>query len=141
MCETIFDAPTPVARRLDSGMSLASKDATEQSRHRTLRDTIAWSYDLLDPGERSALTALAVFRGSCTPDAVRSVAGADAAMDDAIDSLVDKSLLQVEDARGEARYRLLDVVREYAREKLNQAGGEEAAARNHAAYYSKLVSW
>ena len=129
-----------LARRLDSGMSLASKDATEQSRHRTLRDTIAWSYDLLDPGERSALTALAVFRGSCTPDAVRSVAGADAAMDDAIDSLVDKSLLQVEDARGEARYRLLDVVREYAREKLNQAGGEEAAARNHAAYYSKLVS-
>jgi predicted ATPase/transcriptional regulator with XRE-family HTH domain len=126
--------------RLKSSLALASKDSTETSRHRTLRDTIAWSYELLSSGEQSALMALSVFQGSSTGDAIRAVAVAVEDLDDVVDSLVDKSLLQLDESDDEERWRLLDVVSEYASEKLKEVGGSETAARNHAAYYAGVVA-
>jgi predicted ATPase/class 3 adenylate cyclase len=126
-----------LARRLTSGLTLSSKDPTENLRHRTLRETIAWSYKLLSPDERSVLKTLAAFRGGCSAEALREVADHVADVEDAAGSLVDKSLLQLDDTGEDERYRLLDVVREYAYEQLDAADAE-SIARRHAAYYSKL---
>lgn len=126
-----------LARRLTSGLTLSSKDPTENLRHRTLRETIAWSYKLLSADEKSALKTLAVFRGGCSAEAMREVADQVADVEDAAGSLVDKSLMQLDDAGEGERYRLLDVVREYAYEQLGSADAE-SIARKHAAYYSKL---
>ncbi len=124
--------------RLTSGLALSSKDSTESTRHRTLRGTIDWSYKLLAADEKAALAALSIFRGSCTADAERHVAYDVSGIDDAIDSLVDKSLVQADDAGGTTRYRLLNVVREYARERLN--GASESVGSRHAEYYAQLVA-
>ena len=110
-----------LSRRLQSVLTLSSKDVTERSRHRALRETIAWSYELLDGDERAALGALAVFHGGCSVAAVAAVAPGVPDIDDVLDSLVDKSLLALDDAEGDERYRLLDAVREFAYERLRAA--------------------
>ncbi len=129
-----------LARRLTSGLTLTSKDATESQRHRTLRDTIAWSYNLLSPGERATLRALSVFRGGCTPAAIAYVADAVGDLDNATSSLADKSLLLFDDTGDEGRYRLLDIVREFAQEQLDAAGAAAGARLRHAAYYGSLAA-
>ncbi len=128
-----------LARRLTSGLTLSSKDPTESERHRTLRDTIAWSYNLLSPDEKAALKALSVFRGGCTPDAIAHLADEIGDVEGAMSSLVDKSLLLFDDTGDEGRYRLLDIVREFAQE---QFGADDAtgARRRHAAYYAGLAA-
>ncbi len=126
-----------LARRLQSSLTLTTRDSTESSRHRALRETIAWSYELLLPEERAVLMALSVFHGGCSAQAIAAVAGEVTDVDEIVDSLVDKSLLQVEDSGGE-RYRLLDVVREYAAERLRETGAQETE-RRQAAYYSQFV--
>ncbi|HEV3092402.1 MAG TPA: adenylate/guanylate cyclase domain-containing protein [Candidatus Cybelea sp.] len=128
-----------LAGALASGLSLASKDSTEASRHRALRETIAWSYDLLAPGEQRVLALLAIFRGSCSFDAAASIAESDD-VDDLLDSLVDKSLALVDDVDGDPRYRLLLVVREFAAEKIRGAGDYDAVAQRHADYYAALAT-
>jgi predicted ATPase len=129
-----------LARRLRSGLTLASKDTTESSRHRTLRETIAWSYDLLGTDERNTLTALAVFHGGCAAEAVGKVVPALTDVEDVLDSLIDKSLLQLEDGAGSERYRLLEAVREFSYEQLRAGSGAEATERAHAVYYADLVA-
>ena len=127
-----------LASRLTSGLGLRTKDATESVRHRTVRDTIAWSYNMLGPREKAALADISIFRGACTSEAIHAVAGSTDELDDAVESLVDKSLLQSDERHGEARYRLLHVVREFAREQLGDR--TESAAERHARYYSRLAS-
>ncbi len=102
-------------------------------RQRTLRDAIAWSYDLLDPAERRLFRRLAMFAGGCTLEAAERVCDAegDLGIDvlDGLASLVDKSLLQqVDGLDGEPRYVMLETIREYAREQL-EASGELHAIR------------
>ena len=126
-------------RRLTSGLALASKDATESARHRTLRDTIAWSVALLDAGERRLLAMLSVFSGGAAIEAIESVAGEAPGAEEAVDALVDKSLLQADSDGGDARYRLLDVVRQFASERLAESGDAQDVARRHCAYYARLA--
>ncbi|HVR47260.1 MAG TPA: tetratricopeptide repeat protein [Candidatus Binatia bacterium] len=128
-----------LSRRLTSGLTLSSKDATESERHRTLRETIAWSYNLLSPDEKAALKALSVFRGGCTPDAIAHVADTISDVDGASGSLVDKSLLSFDDTGDDGRYRLLDIVRQYAQEQLDATDSADAG-RKHADYYAKLAA-
>ena len=128
-----------LSHRLTSGLALSSKDATESQRHRTLRDTIAWSYDLLAPDEKAALQVLSAFRGGCTGDAIAEVADTIGDVDGAVGSLVDKSLLTIDDTGGDGRYRLLDIVRQYAHEQFGAAAAAETA-RKHAAYYARLAA-
>ncbi len=138
-CARLSSMPLEVlSGRLSSTLALRSKDSTASSRHRTLRDTIAWSYELLSPEERSALRALSVFRGGFGGDALRVVADHVPDVDEVAASLVDKSLLALDGAGRQERYRLLDVVREYAAERLDADEGVDAA-RKHAAYYAGLA--
>ena len=100
-------------------------------RQRTLREAIAYSYDLLTDDERALFSQLAVFAGGCTVEAAAAVMaepleelGARPVVLDRLQSLVDKSLMQREQLPGgEVRFRMLETIREYAQEKLTRSGG------------------
>jgi predicted ATPase/class 3 adenylate cyclase len=117
------------------------------ARQQTLRQTIAWSHDLLTPGEQVLYRRLAVFVGGCTLAAAEAVVGGsepDPSFDvlnvvDGMASLVDKSLLRQEDEGGESRFRMLETIREYALERLAAAGETERLRRAHADYHLELA--
>jgi len=108
-------------------------------RHQTLQTAIDWSHDLLAPAERAVLRRLCVFAGRFTLEDVESVCTSEevpaAAALDLLASLVDKSLILKEDARGVACYRLHETMRAYARQKLGDAGEQEALERRCTRYY------
>src|SRR6266566_759683 len=107
-------------------------------RHQTLQTAIDWSHDLLIPAERSLLRRLCVFAGRFTLEDVESVCSEDGAAANTLDllsSLVDKSLVMKEDAKGVACYRLHETMREYAANKLREAGEEGVLKDRCTAYY------
>jgi predicted ATPase/DNA-binding winged helix-turn-helix (wHTH) protein len=112
-------------------------------RHQTLRATLDWSYKLLSEPERMVLRRVAVFAGTFTLDAARSVAGADDADDGqviaAVASLVAKSMLAASPSGASTRYRLLDTARAYALERLADGMDADATARRHARYFLHLL--
>ncbi|HMA35760.1 MAG TPA: LuxR C-terminal-related transcriptional regulator, partial [Chloroflexia bacterium] len=149
-------------------LELLAGGSERPARHQTLRTTIAWSYELLDPTEQALFRRMAVFRGGARLAAIVAVArellpaatgelGLDgsaaaeaetggAAPPDGIEvaarlaSLVDKSLLRQVAAEGEApRYMLLETIREFAWEQLAAAGGEQATGQAHARVYLILA--
>jgi predicted ATPase/DNA-binding CsgD family transcriptional regulator len=106
-------------------------------RHQTLETAIDWSYDLLAEAERNLMRRLCVFAGRFTFEDVESVCAPDKALQalDVLSSLVDKSLVIKEDARGTACYRLHETMREYAIARLWESGEHEAIGRRCADYY------
>ena len=112
-----------IAQRLD--LLKGGRDADE--RHATLRATIGWSYDLLDDDERQLFARLAVFRGGCTLEAAEAVCDSNL---DTLASLLDKSLVRRRtDANGEERFWMLETIREFAWERLEASGEEDALRR------------
>jgi predicted ATPase/DNA-binding CsgD family transcriptional regulator len=117
-----------------------SRDAPP--RQRTLRDSIEWSYNLLDEDEKLLLARLAVFRGSCSLEAIESICGEGLSIDvlDGLASLVDKNLVQQKEmSGGEPRFVMLEMIQEYARERLKTSGEEETTRRRHAVYFVELA--
>jgi predicted ATPase len=116
---------------------------TALPRHRTLRATIEWSYDLLSAPERMILSRLSVFMGSFTLEAARSVAGTEDADNDTIvatlASLVAKSMLTLDTGSQSTLYRVLDTTRAYAQEKLADKAEAGMMARRHASYFLGLL--
>lgn len=101
------------------------------ARLQTMRDAIAWSYDLLDAKEKALFRQLAVFVGSFSLDAAEAVSDEPAL--DLVASLIDKSLLrQVEGSVGEPRFRMLETIREFAFEQLEAEGDVESVRERHA---------
>jgi predicted ATPase/DNA-binding CsgD family transcriptional regulator len=110
-------------------------------RQQTMRDTIAWSYDLLSSDEQALFRRLSIFVGGFTLDAAETIAG-DLNLDtvDGIASLVDKSLLRrVADETGQARYGMLETVREYALEQLERHGELDIIWLRHAEWVVELA--
>jgi predicted ATPase len=109
------------------------------ARQQTLRATLEWSYGLLGSQERILFGRLAVFAGDSSLEAIAAVCAYDGmAQSDAMDLLhllVDKSLVIMQEQNGVARYRLLEPLRQYARECLIADGDLELASRRHAIYY------
>jgi predicted ATPase len=130
--------PQALLKRLELRLPLLTGGArTLPARQQTMRDTIAWSHDLLSPEEQTIFRRLAVFAGGCTLDAAEAVAGAGKPLDvfGAMATLVDESLLRQEEGfEGEPRFRTLETVREYGLEQLD-ASGEGEARR------SQLAAW
>jgi predicted ATPase/DNA-binding SARP family transcriptional activator len=111
------------------------------ARHRTLRETMDWSWELLPPQERSLLADLSVFAGGFTLGAVAAVcvqADEERALA-LVERLVDASLVVAELREDRTRYRLLETVRQYAADRLGEAGGASATRDRHAAYYLELA--
>jgi predicted ATPase/DNA-binding XRE family transcriptional regulator len=128
-----------IAERLDDRLRLLSAGPRGlPERQRTLRATLDWSYDLLDASERALLRRSAVFFGGFDLDAAEAVcAGSDLAPDavlDALDRLADKSLIGVDTTTGMARYRLLEMVRQYALDRLAEANERAEYNARHAAW-------
>ena len=130
--------PAAIAERLDDRFRvLRSTSHASPTRQQTLTATLEWSHELLQPDERTLFPRLAAFAGGFELDAVESVC-ADADLDapdiaDALARLVEKSLVTAEEGlSGEHRYRLLETVRLYACERLEEAGETSALADRHA---------
>jgi predicted ATPase/Tfp pilus assembly protein PilF len=125
--------PAALLERLEQRLPVLSGGSrSAPERQRTLRATIAWSHDLLQREEQDVFARLAVFAGGCTLDAAEEICAADF---DAIASLVDKSLLR----RTGDRYSMLETIREFAAERLNQLDDAEQIRDRHAAFYVSLA--
>ena len=123
-------APEALLERLAGRLDLLQGTRDADERHATLRATIAWSYDLLDDGEKLLFRQLAVFRGGCTLESAEAVCDADL---DTLASLLDKSLLRRRLGQlGEERFWMLETIREFAAERLAESGEAVAARRRHA---------
>jgi non-specific serine/threonine protein kinase len=116
---------------------LESGPIDQPPRLRTMRDAIAWSYDLLDIDQQAFFRRLSVFAGTFSLDAARVIGGIDDELDtiDRIGALVDQSLVNVDDQTGETRYTLLETIREFGLERLAAFGELERTRARHAAYF------
>jgi predicted ATPase/DNA-binding XRE family transcriptional regulator len=150
--ERLGELPVGSSLRLLTG---GARDAP--ARQQTLRAAIAWSHRLLTPEEQLLFRRLAVFAGGCTLEAAESICALPpdvlgssdlpltqwpAAIDvlDGLASLVDKSLVgHYEVLAGEPRFRMLETIREFARDQLAASGEEETLLRKHAEYYLAMV--
>lgn len=137
--------PQKLLERLDKRLPLLTRGLKDRpGRQQTLRGTIAWSYDLLDEGEKMLFRRLSVFVGGFTLEAAEAVCGAAGETDcnvlDGMSSLEERSLLKSEETGGEPRFAMLETVREYAEELL--AGSEEAETvrKRHAEFFYTLAS-
>jgi non-specific serine/threonine protein kinase len=122
-----------VAERLDDRFQLLVGGArTALPRHQTLWATINWSYDLLEEDERRLFERLSVFAGGWTLEAAEDVCAEDSiSVLSLLERLIDKSLVYVEDAQGIPRYRLLETLREFARERLDRRSDSEVIHKRH----------
>lgn len=122
---------------------LTSGRRTALPRHRTLRATLDWSYELLTPPERLLLQRLAVFSGSFSLEAAGVVTlrgdGSAAEIADGVANLVAKSLLTSDLTGGAGYYRLLETTRAYAQSKLTESGELKEFSRRHAEYFCSLL--
>jgi predicted ATPase/DNA-binding SARP family transcriptional activator len=122
-------SPQELSARLDEGLDvLADGPRDVPARHRALRATLSWSYDLLEPSERAAFARLGVFAGGATVGTARAVSGVSL---DVLEALCDKQLL----VHGEGRIGMLETIRTFARERLAERPDAEAIARAHATHY------
>jgi predicted ATPase/class 3 adenylate cyclase len=126
--------PDELLARLERRLPLlASRSRDAPARQRTLRATIEWSYDLLDPDEQALFRNLAVFRGSFSLEAAEAVCDADL---DGLESLVVKNLVR---RWGSGRLGMLDTIREYAVELLDAAPDAEEVYRRHAEHFLSVA--
>lgn len=147
-------SPQVLLERLVRRLDLLRDPAFDRpERHRTIRATLDWSYDLLDSPSQSVFRALALFVGGGDREAIEAVCrsqcnggsppppAADAAsLERALASLIDGSLLRrEEDFAGEARFSMLETVRDYGLARLHEAGEFTAIARLHAAHYRAIA--
>jgi predicted ATPase len=133
-----------ISKRLDESFELLTTESrTADPRHKALRTTIDWSHELLSDEERILFRRLSVFAGGWTLEAAEEVcAGEGIERDEVLDlltHLTDKSLVLVSVGEGEeARYRFLETVRHYAREKLEESGEGPEIRRRHAIFFAAL---
>lgn len=137
--------PASLLARLEKRLQLLTSGARDlPARQQTLRRTIDWSYDLLEPAERKLFARLAVFGGGCTFEAAEAVCNTreDLELDlfDGMSSLVGKSLIRQQSGDdAEPRFSMLETIREYARERLQERGELAATEHAHAAYFLVLA--
>jgi predicted ATPase/class 3 adenylate cyclase len=138
--------PQALLARLDQGLSVLTGTSRDvPTRQQTLRNTIAWSYNLLDAAEQGLFRRLSVFVGGCTLEAVEAVCadasdgGETGQVVERVASLIDKSLLQQTEQEGhEPRLLMLDTISEFGLEVLAASGEMEIMRQAHALYYLRL---
>jgi predicted ATPase/DNA-binding SARP family transcriptional activator/DNA-binding CsgD family transcriptional regulator len=132
-----------IAQRLDRVLGLLTGGRAADRRHRTLRATLDWSHELLSEPERKLFGRLSVFAGGWTLEAAEAVGAGDGIEEgDVVElflRLVDKSLVASEAEEGGFRNGMLEPVRQYARERLEESGEAQATKRAHAEYFLALA--
>ena len=148
-------SPEQIAARLDDRFRLLTGGSrTALPRQQTLRALIDWSYTLLSPDEATLFRRLGVFVGGWTLEAAEEVASDDGDSGrptndesriervdvlDLLDGLVNKSLVMADEEAGSTRYRFLETIRQYARDKLFESGEGEAVRDRHGGYYNRAI--
>jgi predicted ATPase len=129
--------PATLLSRLGNRLELLTGGRRDAPRHQqTLRATLDWSYDLLEPELQRLLARLGVFAGGCTLESAEAVCGGGASVLEGLTALVDESLMrQRETAAGEPRFSMLETVREYALERLSGFGEVEDTRRRHLEHF------
>ena len=125
-------SPAQILERLAQRLDLLKGGRDAEARQQTLRATIAWSHDLLAEDEKRLFARLAVFAGGCTLEAAEEVVEADL---DTLQSLVDKSLLR----HTEERFWMLETIREFALERLEESAEADELRRRHAEHFLALA--
>jgi predicted ATPase/DNA-binding SARP family transcriptional activator len=130
-----------IAERLDDALRLLiDGNRSTSPRHRTLQAALDWGYGLLSAPQQCALAQLSVFAGGWTLEAAGAVLDGehvtDAERQDLVLQLAEQSLVQVEQDSERARYLLLEIVRQYAHERLEDSGAVDAVRQRHATYYA-----
>jgi predicted ATPase/DNA-binding CsgD family transcriptional regulator len=132
-----------VARLDDAYRLLTGGSRSALPRQQTLRAAMDWSYDLLSAQEQACFRRLSVFAGSFSLAAAEAIcAGEPGEADDVLavlSSLIEKSLVLMEERRGEARYRLLETMRQYGQDKLQECAEVAQERRTHRDWYARLA--
>jgi predicted ATPase len=133
-----------VLARLDHRLALLNRGPRDvPARHQSLRAAVAWSYDLLNPEGQALFRGLSVFRGGWTIDAAQSVCADGRSQDSVLETLgllLEASLLTSQvPSSVTPRFAMLETLREFAAERLDDAGESELARSRHAAYYLELL--
>jgi len=132
-----------VARLDDAYRLLTGGSRSALPRQQTLQAAMDWSYSLLSAQEQACFRRLSVFAGSFSLEAAEAIcAGEPGEADDVLDvlsSLIDKSLVLMEERRGEARYRLLETIRQYGQNKLQECAEAAQVRRTHRDWYARLA--
>ena len=134
--------PASLLERLERRLPLLTSGGRDlPARQQTMRDTIAWSYDLLTADEQALFRRVAIFVGGFTLEAAEAIAGdLEVSVLDGIASLIDKSLLRaVASETGAARYTMLETVREYCLEQLDKMGETKTVRACHAAWVAAFA--
>ncbi|HLO31415.1 MAG TPA: NB-ARC domain-containing protein, partial [Anaerolineales bacterium] len=136
-------SPQAILARLDDQLKLLTGGARDlPSRHQTLRNTLEWSYSLLNEDEKQLYARLSVFVGGFTLEAAETVCNAENKFDilEGLTALVDNSLLRHEETPdGEPRFSMLEIIRAYAVERLAESGETPALQANHAQYFGNII--
>ncbi|HEX9380049.1 MAG TPA: BTAD domain-containing putative transcriptional regulator [Gaiellaceae bacterium] len=129
--------PTALLSRLGNRLELLTGGRRDAPQHQqTLRMTLDWSYDLLDPDAQRLFARLGVFAGGCTLPSAEAVCDGDGSVLEGLAALVDESLVvQRETLAGEPRFSMLEIVREYALERLSTSGEGEETRRRHLEHF------
>ncbi len=133
--------PQAILARLDDQLKLLTGGARDlPPRHQALRNTLEWSYSLLNDDEKKLYTRLSVFVGGFTFEAAEAVCNADNNLDilEGLTALVDNSLLRQEEVNGEPRFRMLEIIRAYAVERLAERGETPVLQAYHAQYFGSI---
>jgi predicted ATPase/DNA-binding CsgD family transcriptional regulator len=141
-------SPDELAARLERRLPLLTGGPRDRpARFRTMRDSIAWSHELLEPAQKALFRGLAIFVGGFTLAAAEAVKGSATSASetglsllDGVSSLVGQSLIQRHEGPGaDSRFIMLETIREFAQEQLLASGEADDLARRHAAYFLTLV--
>jgi predicted ATPase len=136
-------SPDALLARFDRRLDVLDRGPRDlPARQQTMRDTIAWSYDLLDPDEQRLFTHLSIFAGGATLEAAAAIAvdpdsGSGMADLELIESLADKSLIQL--TGDESRIQMLQTIRDFGLERLAESPERQVTAQRHAAYFLALA--
>jgi predicted ATPase/class 3 adenylate cyclase len=136
--------PQDIVERIDQRfLLLTGGSRTALERHQTLQAAVDWSYDLLSDGEQRLFERLSVFAGGLTPDAAHAVAANEGTDEvgtlDLLGSLVAKSMVLAEGSAASVRYRLLETLRQYGRNRLAASGDAPAIRDRHASYFLEFA--
>jgi len=135
--------PHSILTRLDDRFKLLTGGARDlPSRHQTLRNTLEWSYSLLNDEEKTLYARLSVFVGGFTLEAAEAVCNSKGNLDilEGLTSLVNNSLVRQEESiDGEPRFGMLETIRAYALERLTDSGEMESLRAQHAGYFSDII--
>jgi predicted ATPase len=125
-------SPQQILERLGRRLDLLKGGRDVESRHQTLRATVEWSFELLSSDEQELFVRLSVFTGGCTLESAEHVTGSDL---DTLQSLVEQSLVR----RSGDRFWMLETVREYAEERLEESGESDSLRERHAMHFLDVV--